>query len=347
MSDFFGAAVNLIEYVVGTQTKSSTSTGGVSDTLSNATATVSQETDKDTSSDTSTSSSSSSNTHTATNTVNSADPEAIATLKSLANQAISNSNDPSKTTGLLSGLLQNAGDAMTAIFGQQKQAGVYNSSATSKLTGDVISRAAADAASAILGFQVTEQNVGADILKSILGATATQSSTTDSSTNTQANAETTATSHEHDFGTSTSSTVASTHQESLGSSSTSGSKGMSVICTWMCQNGLMNLNHYVLSADSFDRLPSYQRDAYQFLAIPIVSILEKRPDSYFSKIVQSVFAARARNIAAARGLRSSKKSWKGQVATALVYSICFLPGLYFYSKYQMKKLQFKFSTATE
>ena len=76
-------------------------------------------------------------------TANSADPDVIASLKGLAATALANSSDPSKTQGLISGILQNANDALTGVFGTQKSAGIYNGSTAQVQAGDTDARATA------------------------------------------------------------------------------------------------------------------------------------------------------------------------------------------------------------
>src|ERR1700749_1731928 len=119
-------ATQLAQYVIGMNSSTNSNTNGSGTSSSDVNTSVSD----DTSSDTKTNTASASTTHSETDTSNvvqnSTDPGVISMLRNLASTAFSNSTDPSKTTGLLSGIIQQAGDAMTSIFGAQRNSGLYN-----------------------------------------------------------------------------------------------------------------------------------------------------------------------------------------------------------------------------
>lgn len=339
------AAVDLTKYILGVNTTTKMDTSGSTNssavTSSNADTTVTSDTDTDVStrgsSNTSTSNFQQTDTNTKTNNFvqNSADPGVISSLKNLASQAISNSNDPDKTTGLLKGILQTAGDAMSAIFGQQKQTGLYNSSATQSQNNDILSRAAADASQAILGYRTGQQQLADTALNQLLAATSTQQTTGNVSTQsiTQGNtfsdtetADNTATRQHNQAstqvqGASTTDQFAKYDQKTNTSSST----GMSIVCTWMFQNKLLSPRKYYVSTEDLCRKPWYIQKGYLVAAAPLVSILKMSHTMRLSRGIISIFSARTEQVCASRGLRDCKKSYYGWFARSLVASYCFLP----------------------
>lgn len=308
MSDIAGigsiaqAAVGLTEYIFGSHSSTATD----SNTSGSASTTVS-ETD-----DTSNSSTTNSN----STTTNSADPAVIASLKQLASTAMSNSTDPTQTQNLLTGILQQAGDAMTSIFGTQNQAGIYNSSAAASQTNDILSRAGADAAQAILGYQTTEQGVADTALNQAASATATQTTNASSTTNSNTSATDTAT------------TNASSQSTTTGSSSTS--SGSSVVCTWMFQHKMLGAKkYYVVSQDLMNKT-WYVQKGYLMFAAPLVSILERDHTTKLSRAIISIFSARTEHVCALRGLRGCKKSWYGRIARFAIATACVPTSFYFW-----------------
>jgi hypothetical protein len=314
-----GAAVDLAKFVIGQHTDATIQGTGKT--------AFSNQTDTATSAHSETDNTSTTNTdvQTSGSTINSADPGVIASLKALAQQAISNSNDPSKTTGLISGILQTAGDAMTQIFGQQKQAGIFNSASAASQNNDILSRASAQAASAVLGYQTQEQTIGSDALKSLLSATATQTTKgdtlTNSTTTSKAVSDASSTASVANFG--------STAQESQ-QKSTSSTK-MSIVCTWMFRNKLLGARRYATSVADFEKKPWYIISGYLTFSRPLVAELERDSTSFFSRQILTIFSWRTEQVCAAHGLKGCKKSVRGWLARSLVASLCFLPCLYFWS----------------
>jgi len=288
-------AVGLAEYLGGstTNTLTNSSSNSSSSVISNVNTTSSDNTT--TSSDTTVS--------------NSADPAVIAMLKQLANTAIANSTDQSKTQGLLTGILQQAGDAMKVVFGNQAQAGVYNSSAATSQNNDIYSRAAADAASAILGYQTQQEQIASGIGNSLLAATATQETKNNTvsnqtfssaaSTDTQSNAQATAT------------------QSSK--SSTSGS----IICTWMYQTGKLSLYKYAKAGKQFNALPWYMQEGYRAVARPVLEYIKANPNSRVARGVLNLFGARTSYVCGNRSIKNFG-------AKALIATICTPTSIYYW-----------------
>lgn len=291
MSDIAGigsiasAAVNLAEYVIGTNSTNTVTGNSSSNTSSYADTNVSSSSDT-----TSTTNTSSNQT-----TTNSADPGVIQTLKDLASTAISNSTDPTKTQGLLSGILQSANDAMTSVFGNQKQAGVYDSSATASQTGDILSRAAAQAASSILGYDTSQQQIAGTALNQLLGATAVQNVNANSTSTTDTNQ------------TQSASTVVSgnTSSNATSTQTTKSSSGMSVVCTWMHMYDMLSTRDYVRVMKDFKRAyPWYSRAGYITMATPMVRWLEQDCTSRKSRAVLALFGSRTRYVCGERTIKN-------------------------------------------
>lgn len=257
--------------------------------------------------------SSTTNTSSDTKTTNSADPDVINTLKGLAQQAITNSNDPSKTTGLISGILQTAGDAMTNIFGAQKAAGGYSSSVAQTQADDTNARATADAASAVLGYQTNEQTIASDALKSLLTATATSDTATNSTSQTDTSqlTESNATTQTH--------STASANQASATESTSSGTSSASIVCTWMMQHGYLDKRDYWKSMRKFRNSYKYGVLGYLWYAKFLLAQLERAPDSWASRRIIDVFYARTSWVC-------GRPSIWGFIATSLVFLATIPPG---------------------
>lgn len=257
-----------------------------------------------------------------------ADPGVIAMLKQLASTALSNSEDPSKTTGLLTGILQQAGDAIGSIFGKQSQAGIYNSSSTNIQNNDILSRAGADAAQAILGYQTTEQGVANTALSQLLQATATSTVQTDAQTS--GSSQTTGTS-----------TVKS---QNTGTVANQQSSGMSIVCTWMFKRGLLDRQEYLISTMDFGKKPIHHIYGYIAAILPIMWLLKKYPNSYFAKIIVKLFQARTEYICSMYYLKGCEKKVSGFLARLLIASWCFPVAFIFYFLFLYGKLTHYSST---
>lgn len=274
----------------------------------------------------------------------SADPDVIANLKQLAQTAINNSTDTSKTTGLISGILQTAGDAMTSIFGQQKQAGIYNGSTATVLANDTNARATADAASAVLGYQQGQQQIAGTALNQLLAATASSSthSTSDVALNTdQLTTNQSTTSSQQTTGTTSTtdtSTDAQTHATSNANqnqnvASTSqtqsqGSSSASIVCTWMYNHQMLKRVDYYNSMQQFHKKGQYTRRGYLIFAKPLVAELIRDQASIFSQVIIWLFLNRTNYVC-------GRKSLSGFISCWLVILGCLPPGLYLIAKEQV------------
>lgn len=298
---------------------------GITDTLLNnfaattvnTSGTTSSSQMQSTSSNTNVSGSDVTNTNTDTKTnntvTNSADPGVITMLKNLAQTAISNSTDPTKVTGLISGIIQNAGDAMTAIFGQQKQSGLYDSSAAQSQNNDIISRATADAASAVLGYQTSEQQLGASIGGQLLGATATQT--------TQGDVQTTGQTVDNSSIQTAVSGQSTNHTEAVVQQSQSTAKSESIVCTWMYEHGLLEKRKYLVSAGQLQKLPRLRVDAYHSVARPLVKELKRNQESLVSLATRKVFYHRTEYVCGVARMRGAKKTFLGFLSFWLVETV--------------------------
>lgn len=266
-----------------------------------------------------------SGTNTSSTTSASADPGVIATLKALASTAIGNSTDPSKTTGILSGFLQSAGDAIGAIFGQQSQAGIYNSASTKVESNDVLSRASADAASAVLGYKTSQEQIAASALGQLLQATATTKSNTQTNqaSSVASGSVTDTTVGSTKAATDTNIQVAGTKGGTISNSDTQ--TGISVVCTWMYRNGMLDRKKYVLVSRDFAAKPSYIIQGYLTTVHPLLKKVQKKETSLVSKATLAVFRARTDYIC-------GEKYFGGWCARAIVAIGCAPASLYFFLK---------------
>ena len=227
---------------------------------------------------------------------NSADPEVIASLKSLVGQEEKNATDPNATANLVAGIFQNAKDAFASVFGQGGAAGVYNSATTQQLGADASARATADAASAVLTYQTNEQQLAGSQLGSLLSATATQSS------------DTTAT------GQQTTDTTQWSHSQNAGSS---GKSLGSVICSRMWSLGKIGMKDFALVHQHFDRsYPDWAKVGYQITVWPLFKEISRNPESVISRAGMRLFAARINYII------GKDRSWKGFLATKFIFLAC-------------------------
>lgn len=375
MSDFAGwgqmaqAAVDFTKFMIGTGNQgasSQSSNSGSSGwqhalTSTHASSSIVDDIQKfiDTTvfTDTTTGSTGTTKTSGTSKTVGSADADVIATMKGLVNTAIYNSTDEEKTRGLITGILQNAGDAMKGIFGKQTQAGIYNSSATASMNNDIMSRAAADAAGAVLGYRVSQQNIAATVLDSLAKATATSETNTSTQTDTMNTSRTSGTQRtvgkESTFQQTNAvqdNRVAYDNDQdlrsfSIGGGNTKGRSGglVSVICTWMYANGQMSTRRYAAVTADFVKKPFYQQKAYRAVAAPLYSYLERTEGKgVISALIIELFRARTEYVCALAKVKGCKLTAWGWIARALVTSICFLPALW-YLAFERKTLVMEYN----
>lgn len=260
---------------------------------------------------------------TITKSVNSADPEVIAAMKGLADQAISNSNDTSKTTGLVAGILQNAGDAMRGVFGKQNTAGIYDSSSAATMNNDLMARASADAASAILGYQTQQQSIAAGVLDNLAKATAT----TETQTQTHDQAFERATTDVRTDG------LAGSRTKTQQTQQTTSKSGRSIICTWLHENNYIPTRRYAKSTALFLLMPFSYQKGYLAVSTPLLAYLRSHETTTFlSRLIIWLFVARTEYVCAASGLREARKTFGGWLARAIIATVVFFPSLYFLTK---------------
>jgi hypothetical protein len=328
------AATDLAKYVIGVNT--STNTSGLTDTKSNVTTKVAADTDttQTTTGRTTTTGQSITDTTNTQTTQNFADPTVIAALKQFASTAISNSTDPNKTQGLLQGILQTAGDAMTSVFGQQSQSGIYNSSATRSQNDNILARASAMASQAILGYQTTEQGLAKDALSqlatSTAGTTSTQTSRSETDTSNIVDVNQIVNTATHQAAT----TQVAGETSGASTSNVKGKSGMSVVCTWMYQRDLLDWKEYYICSDALARKPWYHARGYQTIGGPMVSYLNAFDTNNFgSRLILSTFRARSSYICSKLGYKKYSPTLKGFLATALIASLTYPFASFYYLLY--------------
>lgn len=327
-----GGAASLI-----TSVASLFGTSGSSNTTSNSNATQSSnQTAKSTTNATQSSSGLQSITNiidTLTNskTVNSADPEVIATLKGLVNSALGNSTGGGASS-VVSGIFQQAKDSFASVFGQQGASGLYNSSTAGVLASDAQARATADAASAVLGYQTQEQGIANSGLQELLQATATSSTAGSSTTNQQQS--TSQTNKTSATSTTDQANESNTAAHQAGTSSTDQSSGFgSVICTWMTRNGYLDhKRHRYVSVHFLKTYSKYAIAAYRDMAAPCVKELERDINSRLSKTIMWMIWNRTEYVCAEMGMIGPQKTLKGLLCKKLVYCCCLPRGLYILAK---------------
>ena len=339
ITGLFTNTANLTTKLVGTQneqsttaTQSASATEGVSETSSTGTTT---------------NSTTGSQTTVNNNTVvNSSDPAVVAALKSLANEALSNSsNAAGNTSGVVSGIFQSALDSLSSVFGQQAQSGVYNSQSTGVQESNAAARATADAASAVLGYQTQQEGIASGALTSLLSALGTQ--TTQGTSTTTSN--------------SLSTQISNLLSETLNASVTQGTQttqgtqdvqyqstqkqqhGMSVVCTYMRSTGEMHYDNYIIIQDHYNNHYSdHGRKAYLFWAAPLVKQLRRHPKSKLSIFIKKLFSTRTDyvcNKLTGFPVLNNKEKRIGFISYWFVHIMCIPPGLI----YLMNNLSKKYS----
>jgi hypothetical protein len=280
-SNALNSAVGLAQFIMGSNTTTNTVTNGSGTT------------------DVATSVEASSNTKLG------ADPDVIAALKTLAGTAVSNSTDNNQVRDLLAGILQKAGDAMSTVFGKQSQAGLYNSSSTASQNSDIMARAAADAATAILGYKTTQQTLAGTTYNQLANITQTKSDI----------AKTNTTSHAAVVNNST-------------NTQTTEKAGVSMVCTFMHRNKLLDSKRYVTSTKDFIKRPWYVKSGYLVIARPLVTLLEKNHTTFLAGLIMWIFAARTEYICSKYKLPGCTRKLSGCLAANLVICACFFPAVW-------------------
>jgi hypothetical protein len=122
--------------------------------------------------------------------------------------------------------------------------------------------------------------------------------------------------------------------------SSSGKSGMSVVCTWMHENGLLPKKDYVFITADFLAKPFYQQKAYWLVAAPLVAHLKAtQGKGFISNLILETFRRRTDYVLADRGIRGKELTGKGWRARALVAIICFFPALYYLVREKLLGIQ--------
>jgi hypothetical protein len=201
---------------------------------------------------------------------------------------------------------------MTTVFGNQSQAGIYNSASAATQNQNITARAAADAAQAILGYQTTEQGIAdtaTQQLGSLLSGTTTNTEVKNSDTATTA-------------------VQGSSSATIVGSSSSSQSSGLSVICTFMFRHHLLDKYRYRLVSHDLMMKPSYEIKGYLTTVAPLVRMVERNHFSLPARMVCKLFAARTEYVCACYNAAGCKKKVAGRLALAIVWCACAPASLY-------------------
>lgn len=107
-------------------------------------------------------------TSTSTSTV---DPNLAALLQGIVGQAVTNTNDPKATEGLVNDIMRRAAIAFTPALGQAARSGLYNSSTIDRLAAENTATATAAASKAVLDYKTSQQQIATSGATSLLNAT--------------------------------------------------------------------------------------------------------------------------------------------------------------------------------
>lgn len=105
-----------------------------------------------------------------------------------------------------------------------------------------------------------------------------------------------------------------------------------IVCTELLRQGRFNKKHYVAGLAVFNSYPKHLLRGYYVWATPLVAALRRNPDSWYSGIVQHVFAQRAEYLAARAGVSGARDTLYGQGISALMFGACWLIGQYLYQR---------------
>jgi hypothetical protein len=93
------------------------------------------------------------------------------------------------------------------------------------------------------------------------------------------------------------------------------------------RQGKMPTKHWAIGVRVFDAYPEIGKRGYYVWAIPSVRHLRRKPDSFYSKLLGTVFRWRAENIAASAGLKGARRLWRGRAVTVVLAPVCLILGL--------------------
>jgi hypothetical protein len=95
-----------------------------------------------------------------------------------------------------------------------------------------------------------------------------------------------------------------------------------IICTELNRQGRLPTRWYVYGAREFLSYDERGKQGYYIWAIPSVKHLRKHPNSFYSKLMEIVFNARAEYLAAKAGCRGARKTVLGFLTTHVLYVFC-------------------------
>lgn len=113
-----------------------------------------------------------------TTTNKSADPGTLAALLGIAQNASNNAQNPDITAQIVNNIFKQSAEAFAPTIGSAASTGLYNTSTLGLLSNDARARATAQAASSVLNFQTSQQQIANNALSSVLSATGSSTSTT-------------------------------------------------------------------------------------------------------------------------------------------------------------------------
>jgi hypothetical protein len=97
-----------------------------------------------------------------------------------------------------------------------------------------------------------------------------------------------------------------------------------IICTELNKQGRLPYRYYIYGAREFAKYDERGKQGYYIWAIPSVRHLRKHPNSYYSKLLEVVFNARAEYLAAKAGCKGAKKTTLGFLTTHGLYGFCWI-----------------------
>lgn len=99
-----------------------------------------------------------------------------------------------------------------------------------------------------------------------------------------------------------------------------------IICTELQRQGRLSTKLYYRTGSVFANYCPIGKRGYYIWAIPCVKHLRKHPDSKFSKVLEVIFNARVKHIAAGLGIKGGQRTVLGFIATHGLYTGCWVLG---------------------
>lgn len=106
------------------------------------------------------------------------DPGAISNLQNIINSANASADDENVTDAMVNNIMRNAAIQFAPTLGEEKQAGLYNSSTTQLLADQSKANASGAAAKAVLDFKTQQRGIAAQAAGSLAQATQTKTTQT-------------------------------------------------------------------------------------------------------------------------------------------------------------------------